>query len=142
MCGFFQVFQKSKPVGKFRFEPCLSMVKYCRSDYMRGSDSKLEARSNFSIFIELPTQWRRKKQGFRWGGGCFLLQNIDRILELVSQSECLKSLVDVEAYVEIANRDDKIFRNGVTSRFLCIADSKSHWGLSGSDLTDIKYVDR
>ena len=105
------------------------MVKHCGPDYIRVSYCKFEARSNFSIFIELPTQWRRKKQGFRWGGGCFLLQNMERILELVLQSECLKSLYDVDAYVELANRDDKIFRKGVTSRFLCIAGFEESLGM-------------
>jgi len=92
--------------------------------------NKYELRSVFSELIELPTQWRRQKQGFRWNGKNFIRQNQGRILDLISQSECLRSRYDVDAYVDRARGDEKFLCKAVTARLLCIAGLEETLGIT------------
>ena len=91
--------------------------------------NKYELRRVFSKFIELPTQWRRQKQGFRWVGKSFIRQNRNLILDLISQSKCLQSRYSVDAYVDRARVDEKFLCKGVTARLLCIAGLEETLGI-------------
>ena len=92
--------------------------------------NKYELRCVFSEMIELPTQWRRQKQGFRWASRSFLEQNKDAILDLISQSKCLRNRYNIDAYVDRAHTSPKIYRKSITARMLCIAGLEESLGIT------------
>lgn len=106
--------------------------KFIRTGYkqkMQAGWNKHELRKVFSEFVELPSQWRRQKQGFRWDRKSFVAQNRDAVLELIGESKCLAAHYDTGAYVERAAKDGKIISKVLTSRLLCIAGLEEAMGL-------------
>jgi asparagine synthase (glutamine-hydrolysing) len=83
--------------------------------------NKLELRQAFNSFTPLPTQWRAQKQGFRWDGKRFFKNNHKDILNLVSQSEALKEILHVKAFVKACNLYPKLLRSSLGRRATCIA---------------------
>lgn len=51
-----------------------------------GRHNKLELRRAFGAFVELPTQWRVQKQGFRWNAAEFIRRNAAPLADIVSAS--------------------------------------------------------
>ena len=79
--------------------------------------------------MELPSQWRRQKQGFRWDRKNFIGQNRDAVLELISESKCLAAHYNTSAYVDRAAKDGSVISKGLTTRLLCIAGLEEAMGL-------------
>jgi len=96
---------------------------------MHNGWNKYELRKVFSEFVELPSQWRRQKQGFRWDRKSFIKQNRNAVLELIGESKCLAAHYDTGAYVERAARDGMVVSKVLTSRLLCIAGLEEAMGL-------------
>lgn len=86
-----------------------------------GAWNKYELRRLYDDFIEMPTQWRQQKQGFRWTSRPFLTQNRESILELVAASHVLDEYIDVAGYLNAARSDEKLIGNDFTARLFCIA---------------------
>lgn len=87
----------------------------------QGVWSKHELRKIFDVFTPLPTQWRVEKQGFRWDGKHFFKQNHDEIIDLLSQSEILKEVIDLKKLLFIAKKYPKILRSSLGKRSTCLA---------------------
>ncbi len=90
------------------------------SKYHEGWN-KYELRKIFDQFQPLPTQWRRQKQGFRWDGKHFILNNKDRIIELIESSDCLSEVLNTKRLVALARKYPKILRSSLGKRALCVA---------------------
>ncbi len=103
----------------------ISVIGQHYSDKFNGPWNKHKLRQLFSDFVELPTQWRRQKQGFRWRAGPFLTENLDRILEIVSASPILKEHVDMPKYLASVRKDSRLATGDFTSRLLCVAALES-----------------
>ena len=87
----------------------------------QGEWNKFELRQAFDQFRPLPTQWRRQKQGFRWDGKHFILNNKDRIIELIAGSDCLSELINTQRLVKLARKHPKILRSSLAKNALCVA---------------------
>jgi asparagine synthase (glutamine-hydrolysing) len=83
--------------------------------------NKLELRQAFDSFTPLPTQWRAQKQGFRWDGKRFFKNNHKDILNLISQSDALKEVLHVKAFVKACNLYPKLLRSSLGRRATCLA---------------------
>ena len=83
--------------------------------------NKLELRQVFDSFTPLPTQWRAQKQGFRWDGKQFFKNNHHDILNLISQSDALKEVLHVKAFVKACNLYPKLLRSSLGRRATCLA---------------------
>ncbi len=103
----------------------ISLIGQHYSDKFNGPWNKLKLRELFSDFVELPTQWRRQKQGFRWRAGPFLTDNLDPVLEIVTGSSILKENIDLPKYLASVRKDNKLATGDFTSRLLCIAALES-----------------
>jgi asparagine synthase (glutamine-hydrolysing) len=86
-----------------------------------GQWNKHELRSAFDRLVNLPTQWRVQKQGFRWAARRFFRDNKSNILELVASSSLLKPYVRVGAFCDAASQSDQLITSRLTSRLLCVA---------------------
>ena len=98
--------------------------RFIHTDYrnkMHEGWNKHELRSVFDKFAPLPSQWRRQKQGFRWDRKHFLKKNKNEALELIASSQCLSEFYNTRAYIDRAQKDDKIYMKTLTTRLLCIA---------------------
>lgn len=98
--------------------------KYLFSGYSnkyRGVWNKHELRAVFDQFEQLPTQWRRQKQGFRWDGKHFILNNKERIIELIESSDCLPEVLNTKRLVALARKYPKVLRSSLGKRALCVA---------------------
>jgi asparagine synthase (glutamine-hydrolysing) len=91
------------------------------SNKYQGIWNKYELRKIFDQFQPLPTQWRSQKQGFRWDGKHFILNNKDRIIELIASSDCLSEVLDTKRLVALARKYPKILRSSLGNRALCVA---------------------
>ena len=87
----------------------------------RGVWNKNELRKIFDQFQPLPTQWRRQKQGFRWDGKHFILNNKERIIELIESSDCLPEVINTKRLVALSRKFPKILRSSLGKRALCVA---------------------
>lgn len=83
--------------------------------------NKHELRQLFDFFVQLPTQWRVEKQGFRWNRKEFLRQNRQRVLMLIGESPYLQERLAVRRYVDWAYRHDRVLTSSLTNRLLCLA---------------------
>jgi asparagine synthase (glutamine-hydrolysing) len=86
-----------------------------------GQWNKYELRSAFDRLVNLPTQWRVQKQGFRWAARRFFRDNKSKILELVASSNLLKPYVRVGAFCDAARQGDQLITSRLTPRLLCVA---------------------
>ena len=96
-----------------------------------GPWNKLELRKLFPSFVELPTQWRQDKQGFRWVYGRFLRQNKSAIMELVAASKLLQGHVRIQALLERASREESYLECALLQRMLCLAGLEQAMDLAG-----------
>lgn len=83
--------------------------------------NKYELRSVFDHFVNLPTQWRSQKQGFRWDGKAFLKQNENSIRDLIAAGQWLRDVVDVPKFVDLSLRRPSTLRSTLAKRILCIS---------------------
>jgi asparagine synthase (glutamine-hydrolysing) len=95
-----------------------------------GPWNKLELRRLFPSFVELPTQWRKDKQGFRWVYGRFLRHNKAQVLELIEASRLLPQRVSVGPLLDLARRDARYLECSLLQRMLCLAGLEQEMGLS------------
>jgi asparagine synthase (glutamine-hydrolysing) len=86
-----------------------------------GQWNKHELRSAFDQLGNLPTQWRKQKQGFRWAGRRFFKDNKTRILDLVASSKVLKPYVQIDAFCSAARQSEQLITSRLTPRLLCVA---------------------
>ncbi len=63
----------------------------------------------------------RQKQGFRWDGKHFILNNKERIIELIESSDCLPEVINTKRLVALARKYPKILRSSLGKRALCVA---------------------
>ena len=89
------------------------------------SFNKFELRSVFQHFVELPTQWRSQKQGFRWDGKEFIKQNTSQIRELIEASTWLEEFINIPRLVDLSSRRPSILRASLAKRLLCLAGLES-----------------
>lgn len=92
--------------------------------------NKHQLRRLFDALTPLPTQWRQQKQGFRWNGKAFLLENRNEILERISSSPYLNSRFNITAYVDRARKHKRFLASGVTLRLLCLAGLDAELGMA------------
>ena len=111
------------------------LAPYMHSGYREkfvGPWNKHELRSLFTTFVQLPTQWRRDKQGFRWVYSRFLRHNREQVLELIAGSTILRERVDVDRLLERARGHDDYLGSSLLERMLCIAGLEQTMGLCAS----------
>ena len=124
--------ENRSPLLDYRLAP------YMYSGYRKkfvGAWNKHELRSLFPAFVQLPTQWRRDKQGFRWVYSRFLRNNRAQVLELIASSRILPERVDVGRLLDLARKDDAYLGCGLLHRMLCVAGLEHTMGM-GSAPTD------
>lgn len=96
--------------SRVRARGCRWLIYYLGSTGYRqkfvGAWNKHELRTLFKVFLPLPTQWRRDKQGFRWVYSWFLRNNRDQVLDLIASSRVLPNRVDVGRMLDAARKDD------------------------------------
>lgn len=110
------------------------LAPYMHSGYERkfvGAWNKQELRALFPAFVELPTRWRRDKQGFRWVYSRFLRSNRNQVLELVAGSHLLPRHVDVPRLLDAARNDDRYLECGLLQRMLSVAGLEQAMDLAG-----------
>jgi asparagine synthase (glutamine-hydrolysing) len=95
-----------------------------------GQWNKHELRRLFPSFVELPTQWRRDKQGFRWVYGRFLRHNKAQVLELIAASHLLAQRVAVGSLLDRARHDARYLECSLLQRMFCLAGLEREMGLS------------
>lgn len=83
--------------------------------------NKYELRKVFDRFTPLPTQWRSEKQGFRWDGKHFFNNNQNEIRELLSQSEFLREVIDIERFLSMSKKFPNLLKSSLGRRSLSIA---------------------
>ena len=88
---------------------------------VRNEYNKIILRQNFSNFVELPTQWRSQKQGFRWPSYIFLEMNKDKVLESISESSLIREMMHVSSFLDDAIVDNNVFKSQITTRALGVA---------------------
>ena len=118
--------ENRSPLLDYRLAP------YMHSGYGRkfvGGWNKHELRTLFPAFVQLPTQWRRDKQGFRWVYGRFLRSNRNQVLELIASSRILPERVQVGRLLDAARKDDLYLGCGLLHRMLCVAGLEQTMGL-------------
>ena len=81
-----------------------------------GQWNKHELRSAFDQLVNLPTQWRVQKQGFRWAARRFFKDNKSHILELVASSDLLKPYVRVDEFCSAAMQGEQLIASRLTPR--------------------------
>ena len=86
-----------------------------------GEFNKHELRAVFDHFVQLPTQWRSQKQGFRWDGKVFLRQNEESIRDLIAAGQWLDDLVDIPHFVDLSVRRPSMLHSTFAKRILCIS---------------------
>jgi asparagine synthase (glutamine-hydrolysing) len=91
------------------------------ADAFVGGWNKIRLRRLFDAFADMPTQWRRQKQGFRWPQRTFIRANKDRVLDLIAHAPILGDRVDVDRFVKDAGRDDGVLLGDFTGRLLSVA---------------------
>lgn len=91
------------------------------SSKYQGVWNKYELRRVFDQFQPLPTQWRSQKQGFRWDGKHFIMNNKERIIELIESSNCLPEVLNTKSLVALARKYPKILRSSLGKQALCVA---------------------
>jgi asparagine synthase (glutamine-hydrolysing) len=96
-----------------------------------GQWNKHELRSAFDGLVNLPTQWRVQKQGFRWAARRFFRDNKIPILDLVSSSKLLKPHVQVNAFCDAARAGEQLIASRLTPRLLCVAGIEQALDLTG-----------
>ena len=108
------------------------LVPYMHSSYRKkfsGMWNKHELRTLFPAFAQLPTQWRRDKQGFRWVYSRFLRANRTQVLELIASSRILPERVQVGRLLDAARKDDDYLGCSLLHRMLCIAGLEQTMGM-------------
>ena len=118
--------ENRSPLLDYRLAP------YMRSGYRQkfvGGWNKHELRMLFPAFVQLPTQWRRDKQGFRWVYSRFLRSNRAQVLELIASSRILPERVQVGRLLDAARKDDAYLGCGLLHRMLCVAGLEQTMGL-------------
>jgi asparagine synthase (glutamine-hydrolysing) len=108
------------------------LASYVHSGYRQkfvGAWNKHELRTLFKVFLPLPTQWRRDKQGFRWVYSWFLRNNRDQVLDLIASSRILPNRVDVGRMLDAARKDDTYLGCGLLQRMLCVAGLEESMGI-------------
>ena len=86
-----------------------------------GEFNKHELRSVFDHFVQLPTQWRSQKQGFRWDGKAFIRQNEDPIRDIIAAGHWLDEIIDIPRFVDLSRRRPSVLRSTLAKRILCIS---------------------
>jgi asparagine synthase (glutamine-hydrolysing) len=118
--------ENRSPLLDYRLAP------YMQSSYREkfvGGWNKHELRLLFPAFVQLPTQWRRDKQGFRWVYGRFLRSNRAKVLELIDSSRILPERVQVLRLLDAARKDDAYLGCGLLHRMLCVAGLELTMGM-------------
>ncbi len=118
--------ENRSPLLDYRLAP------YMQSSYREkfvGRWNKHELRMLFPAFVQLPTQWRRDKQGFRWVYGRFLRGNRAKVLELIDSSRILPERVHVRRLLDAARKDEVYLGCGLLHRMLCVAGLELTMGM-------------
>ncbi|MCP1337367.1 asparagine synthetase B family protein [Futiania mangrovi] len=95
-----------------------------------GEFNKHELRTAFDGLVNLPTQWRTEKQGFRWAAKRFYTENRDQILERIAGSQVLRDRVDVPGFLDAARARPRYLTSRLTPRLLCVAGLEETIGLA------------
>jgi asparagine synthase (glutamine-hydrolysing) len=83
--------------------------------------NKYELRKVFDRFTPLPTQWRSQKQGFRWDGKHFFKNNRQSILELIRESDVLENHINMDLFLNAANKVPNLLKSSLGKRILSVA---------------------
>jgi asparagine synthase (glutamine-hydrolysing) len=100
------------------------LATFTRAPYSQkfsGRWNKRLLRRLFDRFSPIPTQWRHRKQGFRWDRNRFADTNSGRIIELIASSKILSSALDSKTAVNDIHAGRLSMHSRVTHRLLLIA---------------------
>jgi asparagine synthase (glutamine-hydrolysing) len=99
----------------------ISMINQPLADKFNGAWNKYALRQIYNVFLEMPTQWRQQKQGFRWTSKPFLIQNRESIRDLIEASQILNDYIAVADVLDATINDDHIMGQDFMARLLSIA---------------------
>ena len=108
------------------------LIPYLGTGYARkfvGEWNKHELRSAFDGLVQLPTQWRSQKQGFRWASKRFYQENKPRIAELIRASAVLADHMDVARFCDDVMRSERLVNGRLAQRALSVAGLEAEMGL-------------